>query len=343
MALISEWTLGDDPLSLNPTDEAATVEPGLYGIVASFDRKGQRIVHRDYIGDPGYTVRFGDGTFGRLPNEGDLFRLIWRSGPGRASNLPADTIVQLEPPAGAPPPLQPLPAEVLGVRNPFALTNGRDLQSLELARRIAPAAFKSLTFRAVRNEDYRKQAERLEWVSTAGAVTRWTGAWATTFVSADPKGAFEISPERMAELRARMGAVRQVGRPVIVRQPVFVPLDLRIAICVTPGYAFGNVAKRIIRALEPTAGGYFHPDHFTFGQPLRRADLEAAIARVEGVRAVLGLAVRQRGLTSFVPFETTQITAADNRILKVENDPDRSGQGSIRVYLEKLPDMEAAA
>jgi hypothetical protein len=146
----------------------------------------------------------------------------------------------------------------------------------------------------------------------------------------------------MAELRARMGAVRQVGRPVIARQPVFVPLDLRIAICVTPGYAFGDVAKRIIRALEPTGGGYFHPDRFTFGQPLVRADLEAAIARVEGVRAVLDLAVRQRGQTGWTYFQTTQITAADNRILKVENDPGRPGQGSIRIYLEELPDLTEA-
>lgn len=342
LAVVADWTLGDAPLSLNPTDEAATVEPGIYGTVASFERNGRRIEHRDYIGDPGYTVRFGDGAFGRIPDAGDVFRLIWRSGPGKASNLPADTITRLAPPDGAPAPLQPLPVEVQDVRNPFALTDGRDPQSLDLARRIAPAAFKALTFRAVRNADYREQAERLEWVTAAGAVTRWTGAWATTFVSADPAGAFEISPERMAELRARMGAVRQVGRPVIVRQPVFVPLDLRIAVCVEPAYAFGDVAERVIRELDPAPGGFFHPDRFTFGQPLRRPDVEAAIAGVEGVRAVLEIEIRQRGLTDWALFDTSQITAADNRILKVENDPDRPGQGSIRVYEEELPEMAAA-
>ncbi len=339
---VTDWTLGDQPLSLNATDEAATIEPGLYGPVASFERNGQRIVHRDYIGDPGYTVRFGDGQFGRIPTDGDVFKLYWRSGPGRASNLPADTITRRTPPEGTPGPRWPLPDEVKGVRNPFALTNGRDPQSLDLAKRIAPAAFKALTFRAVRNADYREQAERLDWVTAAGAVTRWTGAWATTFVSADPEGAFEINPERMAELQARMGAVRQVGRPVITRQPVFVPLDLRIAICVVPGYAFGDVSERILRALSPAHGGFFHPDRFTFGQPLRRPNLEAAIACVEGVRAVLDIAIRQRGLTDWTLFDTPQITAADNRILKVENDPDRPGQGSIQVYPETLPTMAEA-
>ena len=333
LTYVTDWTLGDAPLSLSPTDEAATVEPGLYGPVARHERRGQQIVHHDYIGDPGYTLRFGDGTFGRIPTEGDVFRLIWRSGPGRASNLPEGTITRIAPPVGAPPPLHALPPEVQDIRNPFALTDGRDPQSLDLARRIAPAAFKAITFRAVRDADYRAQAERLDWVSQAGAVTRSTGAWATTFVSADPLGAFEIAPDRMAELRGRMNAVRQVGRPVIVRQPVFVPLDLQIAICVTPGYAFGDVAERILRALDP------RPGSFTFGQPLRRPELEAAVAAVEGVRAVFHIAIRQRGLTGWQLFDTPQITAAANRILKVENDPDRPGQGSIRIYREKLPDF----
>lgn len=342
MALVSAWTVRDAPLSLAPTDEAATMEPGLYGVVAQFERGGHRITHRDYVGDPGYTLRFGDGTFGRLPTEGDLYELTWRSGPGRASNLPADTITRIAPPAGAPPELHPLPGAVRNVRNPFALTDGRDPQSLDLAKRIVPAAFKEQVFRAVRNEDYRAQAERLDWVEQAGAVTRWTGHWATTFVSADPQGAFEISPGRLAELDARMQAVRQAGRPVIARQPVFVPLDLQIAICTSTGYAFGDVAERVLIALSPATGGYFHPDRFTFGVPLRRPDLEAAIARVEGVRAVLEIRIRQRGLTGWKLFSTPQITAAANRILKVEMDPDRPGQGSVRIYDHELPELEAA-
>ncbi|WP_296425900.1 hypothetical protein [Yoonia sp.] len=339
MAVLTDWRVGDAPLSLAATDEGATMEPGLYGAVARFTRNGQRIVHHDYIGDPGYTLRFGDGTFGRLPTDGDVFRLFWRSGPGRTSNVPADTIARISPPDGAPPPVMPLPPQVLQIRNPFALTNGRDPQSLDLAKRIAPAAFKERTFRAVRNADYRAQAERLEWVTDAGAVTRWTGTWATTFVSADPKGAFTITPERMAQLRTRMGAVRQVGRPVITRQPVFVALDLRIAICPVPGYAFGDVSQRVLRALDPASGGYFHPDRFTFGQPLRRPDLEAAIGRVAGVRAVFDIMIRQRGSVNWTLFNTPRITVADNRNLKVENNPDRPGQGSIQIFKDKLPQL----
>lgn len=339
-SFVTRWAIGDAPLSLRSDQEEATIEPGLYGQVAQFERAGQRFSHRDYIGDPGYTIRFGDGIFGRVPVDGDVFQLFWRSGPGRASNVPADTIIGLAGPADAPPPLAALPIEIRSVRNLFAFTGGKDPQSLDVARRIAPAAFKAIVYRAVRNEDYRKQAERLSWVTAAGAVTRWTGAWSTTFVSADPKGAYLISAERMAELDARMNAVRQVGRPVISRQPVFIPLDLMIAICVAPGYAFGDVVKRILEALSAGVGRFFDPDHFTFGVPLRRADLEAAVARVEGVRAVLDMAVRKRGLSDWQIFSMPQVTAAANRILKVENDPSRPGQGSVRLYNETLPQLQ---
>ncbi len=336
-AVIAAWSVGNDALAFAETDEAAIVEPGHWAPIAQFERRGQRITHTDYVGDPGYTLRFGDGQFGRQPVAGDVFRVIYRTGPGRAGNVPEDTIVRLSEPPDQPPPLMPLPTEIRSVRNPFAMTGGRDPQSLELARRIAPAAYKAITFRAVRNEDYRAQAERLDWVQEAGAVTRWTGAWASTFVSADPRGAFSISEERFADLQARLGAVRQVGRCVIARQPVFLPVDLKIAICVERGFAFGDVAERVIAALAPAGGGFFHPDRFSFGDPLRRPALEAAIACVEGVRAVLEVQYRIRGRAGYRVFETAEIAVAGNRVLKVENDPNRPGQGSIRVYPEQIP------
>jgi hypothetical protein len=261
--------------------------------------------------------------------------------------VPANTIVGTAAPVGMPPPIRPLPAVPAGatitVQNPFPITGGRDPQTLDLARRIAPAAYKALVFRAVRDEDYRAQAERLDWVQEAGAVTRWTGAWASTFVSADPEGAFEIADDRFDQLQARLSAVRQVGRCVIVKQPIFVPLDLRIAVCITPGFAFGDVAERIIQALSPARNGFFHPDRFSFGDPLRRPALEAAIACVEGVRAVMGIQLRERGVQGYRQFDFRSLEVASNRILKVENDPNRPGQGSIRIYQDTLPDLEAVS
>lgn len=335
-----DWAVGNDAMALAETDEAAVIEPGRWQPVARYERQGRRIVHTDYVGDPGYTLRFGDGVFGRQPVAGDLFEVTYRTGPGRTANVPADTITRI---ADAAEQQHILPPEVVSVTNPFALTGGRDPQSLETARRIAPAAYKALVYRAVRDQDYREQAERLDWVQEAGAATRWTGAWASTFVSADPKGAFEISEHRFAELTARLGAVRQVGRCVIARQPVFVPLDLKIAICIAAGFAFGDVAERVVAALSPRrGGGFFHPDRYSFGDPVRRPALEAAIGCVEGVAAVLEIRYRQRGRTGYRTFDVPELVLAADRIFKVENDPDRPGQGSIRIYHETISETEDA-
>lgn len=344
-AVLAAWTVAEDSLSFAETDEAASVEPGRWVPIARHERRGVPLVHWDYAGNAGYTLRFGDGRFGRQPSMGTVFRVRYRTGPGRAGNVPANTIVGTAAPAGMPPPIRPLPAVPAGitVQNPLAITGGRDPQTLDLARRIAPAAYKELVFRAVRDEDYRAQAERLDWVQQAGAVTRWTGAWASTFVSADPEGAFEIADDRFDQLQARLSAVRQVGRCVIVKQPIFVPLDLRIAVCITPGFAFGDVAERTIQALSPARNGFFHPDRFSFGDPLRRPALEAAIACVEGVRAVMGIQLRERGVQGYRQFDFRSLEVAGNRILKLENDPNRPGQGSIRIYQDTLPDLEAVS
>ena len=44
---------------------------------------------------------------------------------------------------------------------------------------VAPEAFRAVTYRAVRPEDYAEAAERLPWVQRAGATFRWTGSWLT--------------------------------------------------------------------------------------------------------------------------------------------------------------------
>src|SRR5690606_20406480 len=132
---------------------------------------------------------------------------------GRRANVPPDTIVHLAPPEGAPagaaaPPL----SGIVAVRNPLPVTGGRDPENMELARRIMPEAFRALTFRAVLDEDFEEIAERLAWVQQAGAVSRWTGSWLTTFVTPDPLGSFALSEARRAELEGLMDCVRQAGR-----------------------------------------------------------------------------------------------------------------------------------
>jgi hypothetical protein len=125
---------------------------------------------------------------------------------------------------------------------------------------------------------------------------------------------------------------------VHVLAPVFVDLDLDIALCIEPGAYFGQVQERVVRALTgPARFGaplpFFHPDHFSFGDPLYRAELEAAVHAVPGVLAVEEIKLRRRGQTAYEPFTATRVEVGSDRILRLRNDPRRPDQGSLRVRL----------
>ena len=201
-----------------------------------------------------------------------------------------------------------------------------------------PEAFRALVWRAVLDQDYAEIAERLPWVQRAGAVSRWTGSWLTTFVTPDPLGSTTLSPARRTELEDLMDRVRQAGREVHVADPVFIDLDLDIAICIEPASYFGQVQERVVRALTgPARFGdplpFFSPDNFSFGDPLYRAELEAAVAAVPGVLAVDAILVRRRGQSTFTPFADTRIEVASDRIIRLSNDPRRPDQGSLAIRL----------
>ena len=194
------------------------------------------------------------------------------------------------------------------------------------------------TFRAVRDEDYREHAEKVEGVQRAGAEARWTGSWLTEFVTIDPLNAFSVSEQLRARVENALDRVRQVGREVYVNDPVYVNLDLVIRICVEPTAFVGQVIERVVRALTVEKSGLyeelplFHPDNFTFGTPLYRAALEAAVQNVSGVLAVASIQIQARGINGMRDFVETVFPVSECQILRLQNDPRFPERGSLRVF-----------
>jgi hypothetical protein len=311
-----------------------TLDHGTWRRVIGFRRIGEVIEHLDYASGSGFTIRFGDGEFGRIPDDGTVFRVRYRSGPGTKANLPVDTIVNLRNPADE------AEADLAGVldavTNPLPVTNGVDPEDANVIKQLAPEAFRAITFRAVRPEDYAEIAGRLPFVQRAGARFRWTGSWLSAFVTADPLGSFQLSPPQRTELAGLMDCVRQAGREVFVRDPRFVNIDLEVTLCVEPFAYAGQVKARVLEALLGRKGvrpakGFFHPDHFTFGTPLRRAALEAVIQEVPGVRGVERIRIRARGITAWRGFDELTFAVRDDQIIRLENDPRFPERGSLRV------------
>ena len=92
-----------------------------------------------------------------------------------------------------------------------------------------------------------------------------------------------------------------------------------------------SIAAGVIAA---STGSFFFADRFSFGTPLYRSRLEAAIQRVPGVQGVLHIKYRMsvnstkfHKLPEIFPLGTAQI-------LRVENNPSYPERGTIRVIAE---------
>jgi predicted phage baseplate assembly protein len=225
------------------------------------------------------------------------------------------------------------------VTNPLPATLGQDPETPDEIRQMAPEAFRSLTFRAVRPEDYAEAAERLPWVQRAGAAARWTGSWLTIFTTPDPRDAVTVSREQRQALNRQLDRFRQTGREAYAGDPRYANLDLKITVCVEPFAYRGDVKQAVLEALLGRPGqtgstGFFDPDNFTFGTPLNRASLEAAIQSVEGVKAVMGSVIRRRGWFDWRPFDEMIYEIAGNEVIRLENDPLHPDRGSLRLKME---------
>jgi hypothetical protein len=136
------------------------------------------------------------------------------------------------------------------------VTAGLDPETAVEIRQRAPEAWKAVTYRAVRPEDYAEALTRLAWVQRAGARLRWTGSWLTLFATPDPRDAVTLTPEQRAEAEAQLERFRQAGRETHVMDPVYAWLDLDIALCVEPSAYRGAVKAAALEALFADGTGF---------------------------------------------------------------------------------------
>ena len=313
--------------SAQPEDMVFTLDDGFWRRVVGYQRIGGEIVHRDYATDLGNTVRFGDGEFGLIPPDGTVFQADFRLGGGLRSNVSAGTLTVCTLPI------------VNRVTNPLAAENGVDPEPSSQIRQLAPEAFRSVTFRAVRPEDYAEAAERLTWVQRAGAAFRWTGSWLDVFVTPDPEGAFKVTEPQRIELAEQLDRFRQAGRPAYVLDPVYATLDLDITVCVATFAYRAEVEEQVLVALFGKTGvrpirGFFDPDNFTFGVPLERSRLEEVIQEIPGVRAVEDILIRRRGWFPRRLLSELVFRVADNELIRVENNKLLPERGSVKLHMK---------
>jgi baseplate J-like protein len=283
----------------------------------------------DYDGDGGTTIRFGDGTFGLVPEPGTAFTVTYRTSAGAAGNVPADTIVAVAPG-------QQQSALVTACTNPFPAVGGTDAETIAQVRARAPEQFRAEPLRVVLPADYVSAAQSLPWVQQAGTAFRWTGSWLSVRTSANPAGREVPEVGQLGSLTGLLNQRRLAGYESYVLPPRYASVDLRITVCGQASAFASDVAEAVLTRLRPGplpggGTGFFDHSRWRFGQALESSALLAAIQACPGVAGVYEVSYRQRGVQpDWVPLPET-VPFADDEILRVDDDPSRPEAGSLQV------------
>jgi hypothetical protein len=268
-------------------------------------------------------LRFGDDDHGRRPNPGTAFTATYRVGNGSSGNVGADTIAHIVSDTGV----------FTSVTNPMPAAGGIDPEDIEAARRDAPQAFRTQE-RAVTTADYAAAAERRAEVQRAAATFRWTGSWHTVFVTADRFGGAAVDARFESRLRRHLERFRMAGYDLEVDGPRYVALDVALHICVLRDY-FRSEVVRAVSAVLGTAVlpdgrlAMFHPDNFSFGQPVYLSSIIAAAQTVEGVEAVWAQKFERMGAPDPSSLETGVIPIGRLEIAQLANNPNFRERGRL--------------
>uniref|UniRef100_A0A7V4G7J9 Putative baseplate assembly protein n=1 Tax=Desulfobacca acetoxidans TaxID=60893 RepID=A0A7V4G7J9_9BACT len=277
-------------------------------------------------------LRFGDGRHGRRPPAGTHFTATYRVGNGRRGNAGRETLAHLISDNTG------LLTAVTTVWNPLPAAGGVEPETIQEVRRDAPQAFR-IQERAVTPEDYARAAERHPEVQKAAATFRWTGSWHTVFVSIDRWGGAPVDDNFKAALLAHLEKYRLAGHDLEVNGPLYVPLEIEMLVCVRPDYFRSEVKAALLsvfsnRPLPYRQRGVFHPDNFSFGQPVFLSPLYAAAQAVPGVAWARVTKFQRLGQDSAAALETGKLEVADLEIARLDNDPNYPHRGVFRLTMQ---------
>jgi hypothetical protein len=329
------WWPASSLLSINPRAATPRIAKlsGTLGTVAD-----EWTIQRDLLASGGdandYVVevedsgrarlRFGNDDQGKRPDPSTSFVATYRVGNGSAGNVGAEAIAHIA---------SNTDGVFIAIRNPIPAAGGVEPEDVEAVRRDAPHAFRTQE-RAVTSADYAAAAERRPDVQRAGATFRWTGSWYTVFLTPDRFGGGEVDQSFKLRLRQHLERFRMAGYDLEVNAPRYVPLEVALHVCVKPDYFRADVRHAVEEALSshvlPSGGlGLFHPDNFTFGQPVFLSSVIAAAQAVEGVDSVRVDTFQRMVDRSPVSLDEGVIDIGGLEIAQLANNPNFRERGKL--------------
>jgi hypothetical protein len=313
------WVPSDDLLESSTFDR---------DFVAEVDNNGRGV------------LRFGDDEYGRSVSGATAFRAVYRIGNGAKGNIGAESLSHLA--------LSPPVNVVTEVRNPLAAVGGTEPETIAEVQQWAPQAFRVEQFRAVTEADYAAAARKLPQVQSAVASFRWTGSWYTVFVGIQPasttdlvlkaNGVMLLSDTLRRTVFQFLTSYRLAGYDLEIRPPQFLPLEIHVTVCTSPGHFRGDVEQGVLNALSNRvlpdgSRGFFHPGSWAFGQSLYLSQLYAAVEAVQGVDSLQVTVFRQFGRPDNGELAKGVLTAGRWQIVQLDNDPNFQEHGVLKITM----------
>ncbi len=272
-------------------------------------------------------IRFGDDVYGARPDPGSTFDAAYRVGNGTAGNIGAGALAHIVSDDAA----------VVGVTNPLPAQGGTESETVDEVREKAPFAFRKQE-RAVTADDYAEVAKRHSSVQNAVATYRWTGSWHTVLLTVDRKGGLPVDADFREEIQKHIERFRLAGYDVVIDSPRFVSLEVEILVCVRPGYFRENVKEALLEVLSsgrlPDGRlGVFHPDRFSFGQPVYLSRIYEAVLGVPGVQSAVVKTFQRQDEDSPEALEEGKLILGRLEIARLENDPNYPDHGVLRIEM----------
>lgn len=295
-------------------------------LLASDAEASEFVVESEHDGSA--LLRFGDDYHGKRPDVGTTFSASYRIGNGVAGNIGLESIAHIV----------SNDARLLRASNPLPAQGGSDPEYAEDIRRDAPEAFRTQE-RAVTPADYAEVTERHPSVQRAAASFRWTGSWYTVFITVDRKGGGEVDATYEQTIRDHVERYRMAGYDLEVNGPSYVPLLLDMKVCVKPDYFRADVRAALIRVfsrgwLIDGTPALFHPDNFSFGQPVYLSTLYEAAQAIQGVASVvINTFQRLRAPPDPKPMDDGVLTIGRLEIARLDNDPNFPERGVLKLSI----------
>mgnify|MGYP003639043008 CR=1 FL=1 len=288
------------------------------------------------IDDAGFAwLRFGDDVNGRAPTPLSRFTARARFGNGVQGNIGRNVLAHaftgwngLAVPG------------ILGVSNPLPGQGGVEPETVAHTRLFAPPSIRTQQ-RAVTEEDWQAWALQHPEVQRASAELRWTGSWYTVFVTVDRVGGGSTTddPEFRDTLLAHLSRARLAGYDLELRDPVFAPLRVELRVCVARDFARAAVRAALLDRFSSGirrdgSKGFFHPDQFSFGDPVFSSRIYAAAMAVDGVASVDITVFQRMGRAANGEIAAGVLRPGDREIVQLENDPNFPERGLFEVIME---------